>query len=111
MKTKIKYLLILFSLCVYHTYGQNSSDKNKLEFTLSYEKMEIGKYELSININQGNPVFTILIFKNPNISKPIEKETDYYKTKFMHIIPDPGSYYIEIRDANKNIRGKSIQIQ
>lgn len=111
MKTKIKYLLILFSLCIYHTHGQNNSNENNLEFTLNYEKMETGQYELSLNINQGNPDFTILIFKNPNISNPIIKEIDFNEQQFKHIIDSPGSYYIEIRDANKCIKGKSIKIQ
>jgi hypothetical protein len=92
-------------------HGQNSSNENNLQFTLNYEKMETGQYELSLNIKQGNPDFTILIFKNPNISEPIIKEIDYKEQKFKHTINSPGSYYIEIRDANNRIKGKSIKIQ
>lgn len=82
-----------------------------INFDVDLQKKENNNYEVTININNGEPNFTILIYENPMIADPVLKVTNHKLTKFTCPIQKPGSYYIEIRDSNLDIKGKSIRIQ
>lgn len=106
MKIKLKYLILLISIS-----AATSIKAQSIDFNVDVQKNENGVFELSIDINHGNPNFTILIYENPVSSDPVLKVTDQEKRKFTCILEKPASYYIEIRDSKLDIKGKSIRIQ